>query len=275
MTGPYTPIEDWFGTPLPIIGVVHALPLRGSPRFGGSDQAVLAHVLGDAERLTSGGAAALLLENFGDAPFYPDRVPPIVVAQMTKLACEVRRRFSVPLGINLLRNDAKGALAIAIASGATFIRVNVLGGARLTDQGIIQGEACELLRERAAYGAHEIRIFADVDVKHSAPLAPRPLAEEVRDLVERCGADAVIVSGPRTGQAASADEVRTVKSAAGKAPVLLGSGITTANLGLYADCADGFIVGTSLKEGGDVARPVDVRRVRELVEAVRGCNPKE
>ncbi len=133
----------------PVIGMLHAPPLPGAPRFGGDWNAVRAHVLRDAEALIDGGLRVLLLENFGDAPFFPRSVPAPTLTAMTALACDVRRRFDVPLGINVLRNDAVGALAVALASGAAFIRVNVLCGARLTDQGLIEGVAYELLRARA------------------------------------------------------------------------------------------------------------------------------
>ena len=109
-----------------------------------------------------------MMENFGDVPFFPGRVPASVVAQMTAMACAVRDEVKLPLGINVLRNDGVSALAVAQAAGASFIRVNVLCGARVADQGLIQGIAHDLLRERAALGAAEIKIFADVDVKHSA-----------------------------------------------------------------------------------------------------------
>src|SRR5690606_13240725 len=113
----------------------------------------------------------LMLENFGDTPFYPRRVAAHTVAAMTAIAVEVRRQVDLPLGINVLRNDGLSALGIAAASGADFIRVNVLSGARVTDQGIVQGIAHDLLRERRWLGAESVKILADVNVKHSAPLA--------------------------------------------------------------------------------------------------------
>jgi hypothetical protein len=210
-----------------------------------------------------------MLENFGDAPFLPGRVEAVTVAAMTALAQEVLRRFPLPLGINVLRNDGRSALAIAAVVGARFIRVNVLCGARVTDQGVINGIAHDLLRERAALGASSIRILADVDVKHSAPLAARSLTEETHDLIARGGADAVIVSGTGTGQAANSTDVSAVRSAALGAPVLIGSGARVETLEQLLPVCDGFIVGTSLKRDGDVQAPVDVRRVTEFMTAVR------
>jgi membrane complex biogenesis BtpA family protein len=161
-------------------------------------------------------------------------------------------------------------LAIACAAGARFIRVNVLCCARVTDQGLIQGIAHDLLRDRRGLCADGVAIYADVDVKHSAPLAARPLADEVHDLVDRGGADALIVSGRATGQAADLEQLREVRSAAGETPVLLGSGVTAQSAARWLTLADGLIVGSSLKVDGKTSNPVDPSRVRELSESVAG-----
>lgn len=252
-----------------VIGVLHVPPLPGAPRYGGDMEAVKAAVLADAEALHEGGVDALVLENFGDVPFYPGRVPAAVVAQMTALAVEVRRRFDVSLGINVLRNDGVGALAVAAASGADFIRVNVLCGARVTDQGIIQGIAHELLRDRARLGAERVKIYADVNVKHSAPIGPISVEEEARDLIDRGLADALIVSGSGTGQPTDPAEVRTVREAVGGVPILVGSGVTVETVSSFLPEANGFVVGTALKRDGIVANAVDPARVRAFVAEVR------
>ncbi len=252
----------------PLVAVLHAAPLPGSPRYGGQIQPILAAVLRDAEVLAEAGMDGLLLENFGDAPFFPGRVPAVTVAAMTALACEVRRRFDLPLGINVLRNDGQSALAIAAAAGAQFVRVNVLCGARVTDQGVIAGIAHDLLRDRAALGLARIRIFADVDVKHSAPMARRPIEEEADETLRRGGADGLLVTGTATGRAPEPGEVLAVRMAAQGSPVLVASGLTPENLGGYARCADGFVVGTWLKRDGVTTNPVDPARARALVEAL-------
>ena len=259
-------IPAWTDVNKPVIGMLHLPPLPGSPRFTGDSRALADFVLRDADTLAAGGVHGLMLENFGDVPFSARRVPAYVVAQMTRIAVELRRRFDLPLGVNVLRNDGRGALAVAAAAGAEFIRVNVLCGARLTDQGIIQGEAYHLLRERALLRAEHIKILADVNVKHSAPLGPpRPLAEEVADILERGGADGLVVSGAGTGRPVDQDELKQIKATAGSRPVFIGSGLTAETL---ADCsanADGFIVGTSLKRDGLVSNPVEAARVAEFM----------
>jgi membrane complex biogenesis BtpA family protein len=252
-----------------VIGMIHLPPLPGAPMYRGETrEAILGHVLRDVEALVSGGVHGLMIENFGDVPFYPGRVPATVVAQMTALAAEVRRAApQLPLGINVLRNDGLSALAVAHSVGASFIRVNVLCGARVTDQGVIQGIAHDLLRERLALGAAEsIKILADVDVKHSAALAPRPLVDEVDDLIERALADAVIVSGAGTGKATDPQKVQQVKAAVrGRVPVMIGSGVTGQSIGDLLPHADCFIVGTAFKKDGRSTNPVEVERVRALL----------
>ena len=223
----------------------------------------------DAEALTDGGVHGLMMENFGDVPFYPGRVPAYVVAQLTAIAVEIKRITPLPLGINVLRNDGLSALAVAAAAGAEYIRVNVLCGARVADQGLLQGIAHELLRERQMLGAANVKIFADVDVKHSAALARRELIDEVDDTIERGLADALIVSGAGTGKATDPQHVATVKAAAGQVPVFIGSGATIATLPDLLPYADGFIVGTHFKRDGIAAEAVDVERVKRFMSALK------
>lgn len=266
-----TLLPQWSGANVPVVGMLHAPPLPGSADYRGDFGAVRDFVMKDVQALCDGGVDGLMLENFGDTPFYPDRVPAITVAAMTELATAIRRVSGLPLGINVLRNDGRSALAIAVVCGAEFIRVNVLCGARVTDQGLLQGIAHDLLRERAALGCQKIRILADVDVKHSAALATRPIEVETKDLVERGHADAVIVSGQATGDPTDATTLAAVRRAT-TAPIFVGSGVAADNVReLIHAGASGLIVGSSLKTGGDLAAPVDVARVRDLVKRVREC----
>ena len=192
---------------------------------------------------------------------------------MTALAAEIRVRCPIPLGINVLRNDGLSALAVAVASHASFIRVNVLCGARIADQGLLQGIAHELLRERANLNARSLQIWADVDVKHSAAITARPIEEEVHDMVDRSGCDALIVSGTATGRPTDLETVRAVKTAAGHTPVLIGSGVTAESVPKLVKFSDALIVGTSLKRDGLARGPVELDRVRQLVQAVRTARP--
>lgn len=252
-----------------VIGMVHLLPLPGSPRGSLPLRRVQAAAVRDAETLAAAGVDGLMIENFGDAPFTAGRVEAETVAAVAVIAAAVRERTRLPLGINVLRNDARSALGVAVAVGARWIRVNVLTGARVTDQGIIEGDAAGLLRARAALGpaAAGVRILADTAVKHSAPLGNRPLEDEVADTIHRAHADGVIVSGSGTGKPVDQDHLRRVRAAAGRTPVWIGSGATAANIASLLRWADGVIVGTSLKRRGRPQAPVNARLAREFVQA--------
>ncbi len=261
---------DLFGGVKPILGMIHLRALPGSPR-GGTLEAARDAARRDAETLTSAGIDGLIVENFGDAPFAKERVPPVTIAAMAVLCREIRSDHNVPLGVNVLRNDAEAALAIATVCGADFIRVNVHIGAVVADQGILEGRARETLLLRKALGS-SVLVFADVRVKHARPLGgsaddPAGIVNEAKDAARRGGADALIVSGAATGSAADPSEVRRVKQALPDVPVLVGSGVTAANVESFWPWADGMIVGSALKESGDPLRPVDPVRARSLLDA--------
>jgi len=261
-------LHSIFGITKPVIGMLHVPALPGAPRNTLGFSGIIDWILTDAQELAAGGIDGLIVENFGDIPFYPRRVQPHTVAFMTALSGEVRRRFDLPLGINVLRNDAESALAIAAAVRASFIRVNIHTGARLTDQGLIQGRAHETLRYRTTLGC-DVKIFADANVKHSTPLAACDLSDEVRDIVARGAADAIIVTGTATGRPAAVEELTTAKAAAAGAPVIAGSGVDLTNVAAIFEAADGLIVGTAFKRDNITTNPVERERVRSLMEAVR------
>ena len=263
-------LEATFGTRTPVVGMAHLPPLPGAPRSDGDLETVLDRAVADAEALATGGVDGLLVENFGDAPFYPDDVPKHTVAAMTRAATAVDGAVDLPVGVNVLRNDAGAALSVAAAAGGAFVRVNVHAGARVTDQGVIEGRAHETLRLRDRLDA-DIAVLADVDVKHSAPLGERSVREELCDVCERGLADAVVVSGPATGEqveeAALGAAIEARDEVASETPVLVGSGVTADNAADLLAAADGAIVGTALKEGGETTAPVDAGRVADVVSA--------
>lgn len=267
--------EELFGVATPVIGMVHLLPLPGAPGAGADRSEIQDRMLRDLEALAAGGRGVdgILLENFGDAPFHPERVPGHVIATMSALAATARRRTDLPLGVNVLRNDARAALSVADAVGADFIRVNVWIGARVTDQGILQGRAHEVLRLRHSLGSG-VRVFADVDVKHSAPLGDRTPSAEAREAAERGAADALVVTGPATGALPEATRLEAIREAVPGVPVLVGSGMTPeAAAGTVGRC-DGMVVGSALERGGRAGRPVEEERVRRFMGAVRDARPR-
>lgn len=258
------------GTDHPIVGVIHLLPLPGSPGYGGSMERVVDRAIADASAYLTGGISALLVENFGDQPFFAGPLPAETIAALAVVTREVRGLGDFALGVNALRSDGPGALAVAAAAGASFVRVNVLTGAAVTDQGLIQGCAAPLARLRAGLRA-EVAIWADLQVKHAVPLVARDALEEARDMRERGGADALIVTGARTGAPVDPAHLRRLRRALPEIPWIAGSGVSARNLGVLWRCADGFIVGTSLKRDGRTDAPVDAARVRALVRRHRAC----
>lgn len=261
-----------FNNAQPIIGVVHLLPLPTAPRWGGSLQAVIERAEQEAVALAAGGADAIMIENFFDAPFPKDAADPAVVSAMTTVVQHLQTLVALPLGINVLRNDARSALAIAACTGASFIRVNVLSGVMATDQGLIEGQAHQLLRYRRELGA-DVKILADVLVKHARPIGTPNLTVAVQDTIERGLADAVILSGWATGSPPNVEDLELAKSAAGETPVLVGSGTDCTNVAGLLAVADGVIVASSLKRRGKRDSPIDPNRVRQLVDAARAGRP--
>ena len=263
-----------FKTRTPIIGVVHLLPLPTSPRWGGSLKAVIDRAEQEATALASGGVDGILVENFFDAPFPKNQVDPAVVSAMTVVVQRIQNLVTLPIGINVLRNDARSAMAIASCVKAHFIRVNVLSGAMATDQGLIEGEAHHLLRYRRELGS-DVKIFADVLVKHARPLSSPNLTVAVQDTIERSLADAVILSGWATGSPPNLEDLELASQAAAGTPVFIGSGASWENIATLIQAADGAIVSTSLKRHGRREQPIDPVRVSQFVEAARqGWNSK-
>jgi membrane complex biogenesis BtpA family protein len=250
------------------IGVVHLRPLPGSPRWRGDVESVIDFAVKDARAYERGGADALFIENFGDVPFTKGCVTPETIAAMAAAGRAIRQAVKLPIGFNVLRNDARAALALCAVCGGAFIRVNVHTGAMLTDQGLIEGNAYETLRYRQRI-CPQVQIFADVHVKHAVPLGNWTIEDAARDTVERGLADALIVSGAGTGLAADVADVERVRRTAPAAKVLLGSGVTVANARDFLPVADGFIVGSSLKLGGKLSNNVDPKRVAALARAIR------
>ena len=251
-----------------LIGVVHLQPLPGAPRWRGDMESVIEFAVNDARAYERGGAHAVFIENFGDVPFTKGSIAPETLAAMAAAGRAIRQTVDLPIGFNVLRNDARAALALCAVCDGAFIRVNVHTGAMLTDQGLIEGNAYETLRyrHRVCPGA---QIFADVHVKHAVPLGNWSIEDAARDTVERGLADALIVSGAGTGLQADLADVERVRRTAPTTRILLGSGTTLANVRDFLPAADGFIVGSSLKLGGKLSNPIDPKRVAALVRALR------
>ncbi len=261
-------LKQIFNTTQPIIGVVHLLPLPTSARWGGSLSAIIDRAEQEAVALVSGGVNGIIIENFFDAPFPKSQVDPAVVSAMTTIVLRLMELVSIPIGINVLRNDSLSGMAIATCTGAAFIRVNVLSGVMATDQGLIEGCAHELLRYRRELGSN-VKIMADVLVKHASPIGSSDLTIAVQETIERGLADAVIVSGAATGTPPSLTDLHLAKAAAGNIPVIIGSGADCTNIATLMQAADGAIVSSSLKRQGKIENSIDPIRVSQFVETIQ------
>ena len=242
--------------------MLHLQPLAGSVGYERKGtKPIIDAALRDLYALESGGVDALFVENLGDAP-YAKTAPVETVAMMATIVHTLIERAHIPIGVNVLRNDGLAAMAIAAATGASFVRVNVFCGVAFTDQGTIEGQARNLHWLQRDLGT-ETLILADVHVKHAAHLTT--LEEAALD-ASRNMPHALIVSGIGTGRRTAPEDLQSVKGIA-SLPVLVGSGVRIDNVATYRE-ADGFIVGTILKEEGRVDAPVDVERVRAMADAV-------
>lgn len=263
---------ELFEAEQPLIGMVHLPALPGAPAYAGDRRAVRGEALADALALLESGFDGLLIENFGDVPFYPDEVPKHTVAEMTATARELAIGIDSPFGVNVLRNDARAALSVAAASGGSFVRVNVHTGVRASDQGWLAGRAHETLRLRERIDA-DVAVLADVAVKHSEAPVERDVERLASEAIERGLADGLVVSGPATGEPTDADELERVVAARDETdpdvPVLVGSGVTEDNAAALLELADGAIVGTATKKEGDAANGVDPERAAALVDAAK------
>jgi membrane complex biogenesis BtpA family protein len=261
-------LERILGAGKRLVGVVHLAPLPGSPLWGGEIGVVSERAVSDAAALERAGFDGIIIENFGDVPFARGFAGRGAVAAMGAVGARVRDRVRVPLGVNVLRNDPRSAVSVAAAIDAGFIRVNVHVGAAVTDQGVIESEAMETMRAIRATRP-DLAVFADLMVKHAAPLGEFSLERSAADAVERGLASAVIVTGDSTGSAASLEEVERAAKAVPGTPVLIGSGVTIGTVGEALRVADGVIVGTAIMVDGRAGRPIDEARAAEFVRAAR------
>lgn len=260
--------QDLFTAPKPLIACIHLLPLPGSPRYGGTMRAVYDTALAEAAIFARYAVDGLIVENFRDMPFYPRKLPAETLAALAAVTRDIVKTVQVPVGVNALRNDAQAAIAIATATEADFMRINIHMGAVVADQGILQGTSHATLRLRAALRSR-VLIFADAGVKHATPLvAARDLATETRDLTERGLVDAIIVSGDYTGEATRPEDIDLVRQHT-HLPVLVGSGVTPGNLSHVYAKVDGLIVGSCFKHDGKADNLVEEARVKAFTEALQ------
>jgi membrane complex biogenesis BtpA family protein len=258
-----------FRRPKPVVAMIHVGALPGTPAARLSLRQLEALALREAAIYRRAGVDGIMLENMHDAPYLRGGVGPEIVAAMTLLARAVKAATAMPCGIQILAAANREALAVAHAAELDFIRAEGFAFAHVADEGIIQSSAAELLRYRRAIGAERVQVWADVKKKHSSHALTADVGVgETAHAVEFMRGDAVIVTGTVTGDAPKPADVAEVKRST-RLPVLLGSGITAANIAGYCPHADGFIVGSEFKRGGHWTGAVDPKRVERLLRARR------
>jgi uncharacterized protein len=263
---PLSVFRECFSAPRALVGMLHVGALPGTPSASQSIETLIQRTLADARVYRDGGFTALAIENMHDRPYLKGGVGPEITAAMTALAREVKRETGLVLGIQVLAGANVEAIAIAHASGADFVRVEGFVFAHVADEGVIESRAGELLRYRRAIGAETVLVFADIKKKHSAHAITADVSiVETARAAEFFLADGVVVSGVATGEPASVDDVRAVARAV-RLPVLVGSGVTPANLASFSN-AHGFIVGSSVKQSGVWCNPLDPDAVRRVAAA--------
>jgi uncharacterized protein len=261
--------------PLPsraLIGMVHTHALPATPHHRHTLDRAIRDAISDARALASAGFDAVLLENMHDRPYILPPHPPETTASMTRIAGAVRDALpKLALGIQILSCGEREALAIALATSASFIRCENFVYSHIADEGLLPTAAAgPLLRYRRSIGADDIAIFADIKKKHASHAITSDLSlQETAEAAEFFGADALIVTGTATGKPTDPDDVAAARSAS-KLPILVGSGVTPRDAAtLFAAGASALIVGSSIKRGGRWHNPVDPARARALVRAAR------
>ncbi|MEM2036217.1 MAG: BtpA/SgcQ family protein [Candidatus Caldarchaeum sp.] len=264
-------LKQLFKNPKPIIAMIHLPPLPGSPRYAGAAmEDIIEYALRDAELLKAGEVDGLQVENIGDYPYLkPDEIGHETTAFLAVVAREIRKATGMPVGICCLANGVIQAMAACVASGARWVRAAEWANAYIADEGFVEAIAHKALRYRANLRAYDVKVFADVHVKHGSHfiISDRPFEEQVAD-VEFFDADAIIVSGTRTGAETPLERVVKAKQAT-SLPVLIGSGLNATNAETLLKVADGAIVGSYMRKDGVFWNPVELARVKTLMSVVK------
>ena len=259
-------IQSLFGVKRALIGVVHLQALPGTPENRLDVAAIKSIAVQEAGIYKDAGFDGILIENTNDRPYLKGAVGPEIVAAMSVIGAAVQRTAALPLGVQILAGANSSALAVALACGASFVRVEGYVFAHVADEGLIESTAGELLRYRRAMGADHIRVFADVKKKHSAHAITADVdIGETAKAAEFFSVDGVIVSGLATGLPTDPAEVQAVADAV-SIPTLVGSGVTAKNINAFTK-ADALIVGSSIKVDGLWSNRIDGQRAREVRQA--------
>lgn len=264
-------LTSLFERPKPVVAMIHVGALPGTPASRSGVEELAAEAAREAALYRDCGVDGIGIENMHDVPYLRGGVGPEITAAMTVLALAVRAASGLPCGIQILAGANHEALAVAHAAGLDWVRVEGFAFAHVADEGIIESSAASLLRFRRHIGAERVQVWADVKKKHASHAITADVGVgETAAAAEFMRADAVIVTGPATGECPTEDDVAEVRGRCG-VPLYLGSGVTAENLPRYFAGADGFIVGSAFKEDGRWSAGVDPGRVEAFMEAYARC----
>ncbi len=258
-------LERIFTVSKPIIAMVHLQYDNGY-----SLQRMLKEVLEDVEKLERGGADGLLFENWGGD--YANRhIDRQMKKSMTALIKEASKRTKLPYGINILPLDYEAAFDISQGNGAKFVQIDTFVDTARTDyksEFILRVEPQEIIAYKRKLGLDYLALFANIQTKHYKTVPSNKIIETSALQAIREGANALVVTGEKTGMKTPLEKLTKVKSVSNDVPVLVGSGLNAKNAGELMPYADGAIVGSGLKYDGVVENPVDEERVKELMRVV-------
>jgi membrane complex biogenesis BtpA family protein len=265
-------LAERFGTPKPVIAMLHFPGLPGRPRHNRElGRSHLVDVVGrDLDTLQGAGVDGVLFCNENDIP-YQLAVGPEIPAAMAAVIGELRASVRVPFGVNILW-DAKSTLAVARATGASFIR-EVLTGVYESDLGVIAPSIGDLAGYRTAIGADDVAFFDNIAPEFSSAIGSRSIADRARSAAY-LGVDAILISGPAAGVPFAMSDLKTAKDAVPDMPVFANTGVSAERLDEIFAVADGVIVGTSLKVDGDTWSPVDPVRAERLMDTARALRSR-
>lgn len=198
------------------------------------------------------------------------KLEPEQMAALTAVATVVAREATIPVGIDAAFCDPMASLAIAVAVGATFIRVPVFVDTVVTSDGIVKPCARELQRYRKLLGAENIALLCDIQTKHTFMLSSAISIEESALMATECGADALIITGAHTGSASPLETIRRVREVT-KLPLIAGSGVNAQNAADQLSLVEAAIVGSAMKPHGKAEEPIDEALAAKLMQSVKAC----
>ncbi|MEM8550905.1 MAG: BtpA/SgcQ family protein [Pseudomonadota bacterium] len=262
------PFDFFGGRRNVVIAMAHIGALPGAPLYdakGGMDR-LIEGVAADVDALQAGGVDAIMFGNENDRP-YELKAPPEALSAMTAVVSAIKPRLTVPFGVNFLW-DPVASVAMATATGAAFAR-EIFTGLFASDMGLWEPKAAEALRLRRNLGRDDLKLLFNINAEFASSLDTRPIALRAKSAVFSSLADAILVSGPLTGQPADTSDLAAAREAVPDLPVFANTGVNIDNVADTLAIADGCIIGTHFKVDGDTWNPVAPERVARFMDKVR------